>query len=198
VIRVLFISLALIGSLVAGEARADRAHGVPARFVGQVTQLVGPPGNPTEFTLQLRYRSIDIKIASDAVFIARSAEAEVEGFQVGDYATVTARRAEHVWIAVRIQFDVQPLVTALVSVTGTVLRVSNDERRIVIRLDTGGTGTRLITIGVKTRFEIDGQPAPVAVPLVKGDIVHVQMRATNHGWYALTVDLVSTATPGLR
>ena len=154
-------------------------------------------GTPLAFTLQVRSRSLDMRIADHAKLTPKSAEANVEGFVDNDYATVMAKRVNHQWLAYRIDYDVQPIVaspapTVTVTVTGTIVKVSPAAKWLTMLLDTGET--RLVTVTKQTRWLLDGQPdVPPTLP-VKGDIVRIVMRKTVHGWVALEINL-KPATP---
>src|SRR5947209_12012545 len=64
----------------------DKTH-----LIGIVTDVVGPPVDPTSFGLQLGTMSAGINTISRTRFVARSLEAQVEKFVSGDYALVTVR-----------------------------------------------------------------------------------------------------------
>jgi hypothetical protein len=123
--------------------------------------------------------------------VPKSAEAEVAGFQVGDYALVTARRVARAWVATHIDFDTQPISMVPPKIwMGTVGRVILNGKRFVLRLDTGGT--RVITINPATTFRVDGQLTATPPPLKTGDVVQVTARSTASGWVAIEIDLKTT------
>src|SRR5690348_10644658 len=96
-IGALLLVPALLAAVAPPGAQAQHAlgpQGVPQtlagpRLMGQVSALSGPVSNPDGFTLDTGNRSVDVRIAPKATFTARSAEAEVEGLQVGDYVVAS-------------------------------------------------------------------------------------------------------------
>jgi hypothetical protein len=161
-------------------------------FYGQVTNIVGPADAPTGFTLLLNNRLVDFRVAPHATFKPLSAEAEVEGFQPNDYAAVGARRINHAWVALGIQFDVQPF-RGVVTITGVIARVTPNGLRFDLQLDNGTS--RWVTITPKTTFQIDGRLQAVPPLLQKGEMASVRMRPSPRGWLALQIDLKSNPTP---
>lgn len=157
-----------------------------ARFVGLVTSVL-PANNPRSITLQLRARSVDFRISPAAVLVPNSAEAEVEGLQVGDYAVVQARHMNRGWTAFHIEYDVQPIVQGKVTVSGTITRITVNDRRFVLKLATGET--RLVLVTANTAFRIDGVIIDTPPELSLGDMVQVTMRTTSRGWVAMDVNL---------
>jgi len=190
VLNVWVASLGVLLALILGPfpVRAQ-THPPPARFVGQVTAVTGSPGSPRGFTLQTKARSIDMRISPTAIVNPRSAEAEVEGFTVGDYATVLAVHVNRAWVAERIDFDVRPVPSApqTKTVTGTVTRVTVNGKRFLLLLDTGGT--RWIAVNDKTQFRVDNQLVFNPPMLAKGAQVVVTVRVTPTGWVAVEVNL---------
>jgi hypothetical protein len=175
-------------------AHAQQAPPDVQRFVGQVIRLFPSANNPAGFTLQLRNRTIDLMITAGTKFHAGSAEAEVEGFQAGDYAVVTARHVNRTWVASSIDFDVQPITVMQVqNVTGTIVRVSPNGKRFLMLLDTGTM--RWVTVTRKTKFHMDGQLVDPPPPLLKGDMVQVGMEHTGRLWVALDITIRTAGTP---
>jgi hypothetical protein len=133
-------------------------------------------------------------ITAGTKFHAGSAEAEVEGFQAGDYAVVTARHVNRTWVASSIDFDVQPITVMQVqNVTGTIVRVSPNGKRFLMLLDTGTM--RWVTVTRKTKFHMDGQLVDPPPPLLKGDMVQVGMEHTGRLWVALDITIRTAGTP---
>ena len=159
-----------------------------ARFVGQVTMLVSIAAGATSFELLQPNTTAVITINRQTQLTGRSAEANVEGLARDDYAIVNARRVGARWIATRIAYDVDP-IPPLQTVTGSIMRVSVDGRRVYVRLDTGAS--RWITIGRLARYRLDGRlmdPSPI--PL-KGEAVQLVVNRSTAAWVALEVDLRS-------
>jgi hypothetical protein len=182
----------VVGQIV--PVHAQQAPPPPQRFVGQVVRLYPSVDNPTGFTLQLRNRTLDMTITSNTKFHADSAEAEVEGFQAGDYAVVLARRVNRAWVSLSIDFDVQPIsVPQMQTVSGTILRVALNGKRFLILLDAGPT--RWVTVTKKTRFHMDGQILDPPPPLLRGDMVQVAMERSNRLWIALDITIRTAGTP---
>jgi hypothetical protein len=176
-----------------GAQRSPAAQVPLARFNGQITNIVGPPDNPTGFALLVRNRAIDIRLVPTTALTPLSAEASLAGLQVNDYAVVFAHRLRKLWIANRVQFDVQPIVQgpAPVTLNGVVLRLAANPKRFQIRTDAGDV--RWIFVTPKTTFRIDGQLQVGQPTLSKGDLVSVSARLLNHRWVAVEVNLKSTA-----
>ena len=183
--------LGIAGSLTpVGAHESAVTQRAPVRFNGQVIRVVGPVENPTGFRLQLPARVVDFEISPTATFTAESAEANVEGFVKGDYALVFANRVRRAWIATRILFDVDPIGGPVqVRVTGTITRVTPNQKRFVLKLDSGEL--RLVTVVPKTTFLMNDQPVTAPPVLAKDDLVTVVMRRTPRGWFAVSVDLLT-------
>jgi hypothetical protein len=161
-------------------------------FYGQVTSVVGVAGSPTGFTLLLKNRAVDFRIAPHATLKPMSAEAEVEGFQVNDYAAVGAKRINRVWVAFGIQFDVQSFRGTVIA-SGIVAKLTPNGKRLELQLDNGTL--RWVTITLNTVFRIGGQTQASAPVLLKGETVEVRMRPTPTGWVALEINLKLTPPP---
>jgi hypothetical protein len=188
----LLLIVSLLALAPAGTAWAGPGgHGNLTVFNGQVTALSGPIANPTAFTLQDRIRSVDLRIVPETMFKARSAEAEVEGFVVSDYAVVSARRVRGAWTAYRIAFDVRPMIAGTL-VSGTIVKVGRTGRQLQLRLDTGQMQS--VTISPRTRFRINGQPTDSPPDLSKGDLVQILMKPTDRGWVATEINLEATGS----
>jgi hypothetical protein len=192
----LFVGLApmLLSSATFANASNARPTGTGVtHFFGQVKSLTGPAADPTGFALQLDGRTVNLHIsATGTVFTARSAEAWVDGFAVGDFASVRARRVNRIWMAQRILFDVRPFgQIKTVSLTGTILKFSKDTTRVQLQPTVGDP--RWIIIRPATRFRVDGVATTVAPTLVKGDLVQVTLRRTAQGW--ITVELNLKTSP---
>jgi hypothetical protein len=164
------------------------------RFAGQVIVLNGLPEDPTGFTLQVEDgRLIDFLIAPTAKFTPRSAQAQVERLQQGDYALIYARRISQNWVANRIVFDVAPFPGInRFTLTGAIVRVSKDNKRFALQLDTGDI--HWITITRQTKFrDVNSQLMPSPPLLVKQTTVQVLVHRTGNIWLALEIDLKSSA-----
>jgi len=128
--------------------------------------------------------------------VSRSAEAEVEGFQSGDYAIVMARHVNRGWVANRVEYDVQPIAGVVqVTLTGTVQRVSANGKLFSMQVDSGSV--RWVVINARTKYRVDGQLLDGPPVLMRGDMVTVIMRRVVRTWVALSVN-VRTSSPYLR
>jgi len=159
-----------------------------ARFVGQVTALLPANGSPTAFVLLQPNVSVTISINPQTQLTGSSAEANVEGLARDDYAVVNAKHVQGRWIAIKIMYDVDPILP-LRSVSGSVLRLTLDGRHVDVRLDTGGS--RWITIGRLARYRLDGRvidPPPI---LLKGEPVQLVINRAAVPWLALELDVRS-------
>jgi hypothetical protein len=171
VIFLVFVA-ATLGSL-APPARAQTVPvGWPDRnhLIGMVTDVVGPAGDPTSFSLQLGNLSAEVVTVPATRFVARSLEAQVEKLVVGDYALVVIRHTKAGLTAARITYDVEPF-GPLHAFNGAITWVSPDQMRFRLRLDTG----RVVPLRVRpqTRFELDGHVADTLPTLLKGQTVQV-------------------------
>lgn len=186
----------VMGALPVRAQTVGGNHPIPPKFKGQVTAVqTSRDGTPLAFTLQVAHHPMDFQIVPQTKLVPRSAEATVEGFVAKDYAVVTARRVNHLWVAVRIDFDVQPLdapPSPAITVTGTVVRESLTGKSFSMTLDTGDM--RLVLITRLTRFRLDGQLLSGPAVLMKGDSVKVTMRRSGRSWVALEINL-ATPTP---
>lgn len=160
-----------------------------ARFAGQVTTLLSVNGNPASFVLLQPNVSVTVTINPQTQFVGSSAEANVEGLARDDYAVVNARRSQGRWIAMKITYDVDP-VPPLRAVSGTVVRLTPDGRRVNVKLDTGGS--RWITIGRLARYLVDGRAVAPAPILLRGEPVQLVVNRLMFPWVALEIDVRST------
>jgi predicted DNA binding CopG/RHH family protein len=164
-----------------------------AQFNGQVTTLAQDKNSqPATFSLQLKARSVEIRVAPRATrFFARSAEAEVEGLQVGDYAIVVAHRVRKAWVARTIYFDVRPIYALnQITVTGAILKVDPVAKRFVLK--TRNRQYRWILVTRRTKFRVDGQLVTLPPLLSKGQTVQVLMHRVGANWPAFEVNLKTT------
>lgn len=173
------------------EARGPVGIRPVGHFRGQVTDVTVESGMPVRFSLQTRRRIVLFRIAPYATFTALSAEAEVEGLSTQDYAVVLARHVGHLWVAVHIAFDVQPIQTVQTAVSATVIRVTPTNNAVVVRLQAGTL--RRLAIVPTTRFRVAGQLTGELPTLLRGDIVRVAMRLAPRGWIAVEIDLQHVA-----
>ncbi|MGH2443453.1 MAG: hypothetical protein ACRDFX_09855 [Chloroflexota bacterium] len=189
-----------IGSMLSGAIGASATHGqtIPRlgfsanRFAGEVTALAGPVSQPTMFTLQLGVATTNFRIdPTKTMFIAKSAEAQVQGFVQGDYALITARRFKHGWLATRIRFDVQPMFP-LRDMTVIVVRVPIDGMHLIVRPATGGHPFAL-RFARDTQFRVSGRITDVQPVFARGQGLQVLGLRQNGFWIGVDVDL----RPGL-
>lgn len=160
-----------------------------ARLAGQVTAVIGRPSNPTGFSLQLRDRTVEVQIVPRTIFLARSAEAQVEGFSQYVFALVVGTRANGEWTASRVDYDVVPFGPIRdFTVSGKITWVDKQEHTFRLKLVSGDI--RTIRIVQRTRFLIDGQPLDIAPSLSVGSAVDVVVhRNVTDQWIALSVSL---------
>lgn len=156
-----------------------------ARFVGQVTTLLPVNGSPTAFVLLQPNLSVTISISPQTQLTGSSAEANVEGLARDDYAVVNAKHVQGRWIAAKIRYDVDPILPLRV-VSGSVVKLTPDGRRVNVKLDTGGS--RWITIGRLARYRLDGRAVDPPPILLKGELVQFVVNRTTVPWLALEVD----------
>jgi hypothetical protein len=174
----------------AAQAISNQSPGLTV-FYGQVIAMAGAVDAPTGFSLLLKNRLIDFRIAAHVTLKPHSAEAEVEGFQTNDYAAVGAKRINRVWVAFAIEFDVQSFRDTP-TLSGVIVRVTPNGRRLIMQL---GNGTsRWVTIVPRTIFRIDGKLQALPPLLQKGELVDVKMRLTGNVWVALEIDLTLNPT----
>lgn len=89
----------------------------------------------------------------------------------------------------KITYDVDP-VPPLRAVSGTVVRLTPDGRRVNVKLDTGGS--RWITIGRLARYLVDGRAVAPAPILLRGEPVQLVVNRLMFPWVALEIDVRST------
>jgi hypothetical protein len=157
-------------------------------FAGQVATLIPATGSPTSFVLLQPNTSVSVSINPQTQLTGQSAEANVEGLVRDDYAVVNARRIEGRWVATTITYDVEP-VPPLRTISGSVVKISPNGRRVNVRLDAGGN--RAIVIGRMARFRLDNHlvdPPPI---LFKGEPIQLVVNKTPGSWIALEVDVRS-------
>jgi hypothetical protein len=164
------------------------------RYIGEIVALVGPTNNPTGVMLQFGTDTTDITLGPKYTAQPQSAEAEVEGLAVDDYAVITVHpnyRGD--LIAQRVQFDVEPF-GRLRLMTGLVTWVSPNDKRMRLRLpDTGAI--RTITLIRSTKYEVDGKQV---APLILGRDQTVQVLVLHLNFSLLAVDVnlkTSTTLP---
>lgn len=182
---------AAVAVMLAGVVTPARAQMIPPtgfadnRFAGEVGAVLGAPSSPDMFTLQLGYLAMDFRVGPRTTFVPRSAEAQVEGFVQGDFAVVVGHRTKQGWLAIRIFFDVQP-IRPLREIIGTIMRVSPNGARFLIRLDTGGS--LFARTNRQTRFRVDGRLMDGQPSLLRGEIVQALVLQRN-GWIAYEVNV---------
>jgi hypothetical protein len=164
-----------------------------SRYIGQVIALDGRLDNPTGVMLQLGTDSTDIKLGPRYTAQPQSAEAEVEGLAVGDYALVTAHLVRGDLVAQRVQFDVEPF-GRMKLITGSVTWVSPNGKHLRLRVaDTGNT--RVLQLVRSTQYEIDGKVQIAPLLLAKEQTVQVLILHDNFQLYAVDVNLKTS--PGV-
>lgn len=163
-------------------------------FAGKIVSVGGQAGSPTSITVQTRNgRLIAFRIPATCTIAARTAEAEVEGPMPGDFAAITAHRANQNWVADTVTYDVARFVVPrLLTWTGTIVRVAPDLAHFLLRLE--NNRTRWVRLAPAVRIKFYGQPAGVAV-LMRGQHVAVTLRRTKRGWVALEIDIEPARHP---
>ena len=186
--------LALLATLTTVSTRAAAAGGKPV--VGEITSIAGTTINPTGFTLQTVARTLTIRIPPSARFVPRSAEAAVEGFGIGDYATVTASGANYDLAAQVVRFDVRPWpALKRFPLVGSVLRAGPNGKWFSLRSLNARTWQLRIT--PKTEFLSGGVVLAAQQPLYKGEKVSAVAKNGPAHAVALAID-VSPATVSAR
>jgi hypothetical protein len=155
------------------------------RFVGQVMTLLPANGSPNAFVLLQPNLSVTISINPQTQLTGSSAEANVEGLARDDYAVVHAKHVQGRWVATKITYDVDPILPLRV-VSGTVVKLTPDGRRVNVKLDTGAS--RWITIGRLARYRLDGRAVDPPPIFVKGELVQLIINRAAVPWLALEVD----------
>lgn len=202
-LRILLAVLVALLGLAVSLSPAGAMHVVPQQthpplvhFSGQVTAISGPAANPTRFTLQTNDRAIDFQIVMRTNIVARSAEAQIEGLSLDDFAMVTAARPNGSWTAYRIVYDVQPWgPIRQFTVTGTVQRVDKRGRGFQLRMS-GGT-THWIVVNQQSKFAVAGIPVDTPPTLIRDSVVEVLVRRAGLNWVALTVNVRQGRTGSL-
>lgn len=168
----------------------DKTH-----LIGLVTDVVGPAGDPTGFTLQLGTMTADVGTVPRTRFVARSLEAQVEKFVVGDYALVLIRKTKVGVVAARITYDVVPF-PPLRELNGTIQWVRLDQLAFRLRMD---PGNRIVVLRIRpqTRFHVDGRPVDIVPTLARGQDVQV-LALQRNGFDAYEIDLVRSAYTMVR
>jgi hypothetical protein len=160
-----------------------------ANFMGTITDVAtpsaNPNGDPTSFTLELGMQVEVVHLVPRTVITGKSAEAVVEGLAPNDYAVVRATRYRGIWYATRIVFDVQP-VAPLRLISGSLVRVSPDGKRIVVKQDTP-KGTIVMRLVPRTRYHVDGRPVDIAPVLIPDEAIQVLGQRINGLWVAWDV-----------
>ena len=177
------------------EAQTAPALGPGDRLIGRIANLTGSPTSPDSFSLQLGNSSVDLRVAPNHVVLRPlSGEAEVEGLTNGDFAAVALRRIKHSWVVGRITFDVQPFAP-LRQTNGTVVRLSPDGLRLLLRLDS----VRVLQIRLThlTRVRVDGRFTDPQSALIRGGTVQALLLRMSGYWLAIDLDL-HTQNPLLR
>lgn len=193
---VLVAVLILLGGAPRASAQQIKDISVAkGRYVGQVVAVQGPLASPTSLTLQLGLQNLDIRILPRTILTGKSAEADVEGLQVGDYAVVISRRYNRTTAATRVVFDVEPIFP-LRAVSGTIARVAIDGQHFQVRSTTGKLAW--LHVSKYARIRLDGRPSDVLTSLVKGNTVQVLAQHTDAGWDATDISIRSSVLQRAR
>jgi hypothetical protein len=165
------------------------------RFAGQVSGVLGPDASPTGITLRLQGdQKVTVRFAPRTILKARSAEAQVEGLMVGDFAVVQVVRANVDWSARRVFFDVDPFgPIRFFTVTGSVVRLNRAGTQVLLALP-GGT-TRWIIITRNTHYSIDGVSTEAAPVLERSTVLQVDVHKVPRGWVAISVNVKTVRNP---
>jgi hypothetical protein len=166
------------------------------RLPGQVIAVLGQTSNPTGFTLQMRDRTVDVKVVARRTnFVARSPEAQVEGFGPHVFAIVTASRTNGDWVAARVEYDVVPFGAVRdFAVSGKITWIDKKGRNFRLRMTSGDI--HVIRVNRQTRFDLDGLPVDIPPTLSAGNLVDVAVhRNVDDLWLAVTLNLKSSG-PG--
>lgn len=192
-----FLAVIAIAPLPAA-ARGIGGTRIPVvRLTGQVSAISAPNGSPTQFTLQTTAQVVTVKIAPRATFTALSAEAEVEGLSVGDYAVVRVRHVRRGWIALHIAFDVRPVhIPNRATIVASVVRETPNGHDLIVRLPS--STIRWVMLDARTKFRVYGPMSSSSPVFARGNLVHITMRRGPRGWIAVEIDLISGALPQPR
>jgi hypothetical protein len=167
---------------------------------GEVAAIYGPAAGPTGLAIQQQQgktdttKTVTIRLDTRTILRARTAEAQVEGLTVGEFAVVQVNRTGTDVSARRIVFDVDPFgPIRFFSVTGTVLRLNRAGTQVLLGLP--GRATRWIILTVNTRYSLDGLVTGYVPTLQRNNVVTVDVNLTERGWIAQSVNLRSTRSP---
>ncbi|HZS95032.1 MAG TPA: hypothetical protein VFA78_09560 [Chloroflexota bacterium] len=178
--------LALCIMLTTVSTRAASAGG--STVVGEITSIAGSSVNPTGFTLQTVARTLTIRIPPNARFVPRSAEAAVEGFGIGDYATVVISGPAYDLAAKAVRFDVRPWpALKRFPLIGTVLRAGPNGKWFSLR--SLNARTWQVRITPKTEFLSAGVALAAQQPLYKGEKVAIVAKNGPVHPIALAIDI---------
>lgn len=172
-----------------------RAGVLGIRFAGQITGVLGPDASPTGITMQLQNdRTVTVRFAPRTVLKARSAEAQVEGLTVSDFAVVQAVRVGLDWSARRVLFDVDPFgPIRFFTVTGSVSRLNRAGTQVLLTFP--GGATRWIILTRATRYAVDGVPTDSPPVLERTNVLQVYVHVTPRGWVADAINIRTLKTP---
>ncbi len=176
-------------------APTPRPGQTSARFVGQITGVLGSDASPTGITMQLQVsRTVTVRLAAKTILKARSAEAQVEGLMVGDFAVIQAVRGSLDWNARRVIFDVDPFgPIRFFTVTGSVVRLNRADTQVLLALP--GGSTRWIIMTRNTHYSLDGVPTEAAPALLRTDVLQVDVHKVPRGWVATAINVKSLRNP---
>jgi hypothetical protein len=191
----------------AQQRGAESAAALPApradvpgvqRVFGQVAGILGPAAGPTGLAIQQQQgkedtsKTVTIRLDARATILrARTAEAQVEGLTVGDFAVVQVVRSGTDLTAKRVVFDVDPFgPIRFFSVTGTLLRFNRAGTQVLLSLP--GGAARWIILTSNTRYALDGIPTETVPALQHNNVLTVNVHLTDRGWVAQAVNLKST------
>lgn len=167
------------------------------RFAGQITAVLGTDASPTGIAVQLQNsRTVVIHFAPvpKTILKARSAEAQVEGLMVGDFAVVQATKMGLDWNARRVVFDVDPFgPIRYFTVTGSVTRLNRAGTQILLALP--GGAARWIIMTRNTRYLLDGVPAEATPAIQRSDVLQVDVHKVPRGWVATSINIKTLRNP---
>jgi hypothetical protein len=190
------IGMALPAYSQAPHSHPPHTHPHPlhlVRIYGQVVAITKDqtmPAGVESFVLQLpKGRDVMVEVEPKTVFAPRTANAEVAGFTLKDYAYVVGQIVRHMVIAFKVDFDTAPFNPFLQRIfTGQFLRYEPDNDNVlIISLGTGRV-LRVYT-NTQTGWSVNGQAVEVPPMLSPGD--HLKIYAERHGlrWVAISIDV---------
>jgi hypothetical protein len=179
--------VALVGALAIaqvgiGPAQASKGHGnayghvVSLKFAKKTGALKG-------FTIAVHGKGqYTYSVTSKTQFVPRSADADIQGFGVGDYAYVIARSG----VAHEVEYDTSPFKPGpLEHVDGQVTKVST--KGFFILQDSSGTDHKIWPTP-QTSWYINGQPQSSPFTVQVGQTLDVFAQKEHEKWLAVSID----------